>query len=402
MIRILRLAAVSLLLAVPPALAFDRGPPAQTLGPVTAPSATVPVLRMLGAVPPLERSLETTYNPNAIIMGLGNSVSMCPLLSCLQSPTAGHQRASAWFSAQTQDDGHSQEQTVGITTTIKTGYAPAWIASRAYSLGDNVTFEGGGRNEVYRATQAGTSAASGGPTGKGSGIVDGTVRWAWINDAAINAKVGLYNEVATVAGAGHSWAQANNLEMRPGTIPTFHINTEFDLSNHTGVPCTIGQSNCNNLYVVNKGDKTTTGIAVTTSNGSSFATYWGMRFNGDWLASDATLEIDTKGLAAIGIGRFSPAAYSVAALDDISVAPVGVNIGGTKSVSGFREASITPVGLLFAGTYSVAQVQGAGWSVALDGGVTAKGYSAGSSPGVSCSGPPTSNFQVTNGIVTRC
>lgn len=52
----------------------------------------------------------------------------------------------------------------------------AWAASTAYSV-DNIRTKGG---NVYRVTTAGTSASSGGPTGTGTSITDGTVVWEYI------------------------------------------------------------------------------------------------------------------------------------------------------------------------------------------------------------------------------
>jgi len=49
----------------------------------------------------------------------------------------------------------------------------AWASSHAYALGDIVS--NGGR--IFYATAAGTSAGSGGPSGSGTAIVDGTVTW---------------------------------------------------------------------------------------------------------------------------------------------------------------------------------------------------------------------------------
>lgn len=51
----------------------------------------------------------------------------------------------------------------------------AWQASAAYLLRDTVTNEGG----IYECHTAGTSAASGGPTGTADEITDGTVVWVW-------------------------------------------------------------------------------------------------------------------------------------------------------------------------------------------------------------------------------
>lgn len=54
--------------------------------------------------------------------------------------------------------------------------AQTWAASTAYAVGQQV---GNGGN-VYRCTGAGSSASSGGPTGTGTGITDGTATWAYV------------------------------------------------------------------------------------------------------------------------------------------------------------------------------------------------------------------------------
>jgi len=63
-------------------------------------------------------------------------------------------------------------------TTAKADFTvgSAWIASNAFAVGQYCTNGG----NTYKCTAAGTSAASGGPTGTGSGIVDGTVTWNYI------------------------------------------------------------------------------------------------------------------------------------------------------------------------------------------------------------------------------
>ena len=52
----------------------------------------------------------------------------------------------------------------------------AWAPSTAYAVGNTVSNGG----NVYRCTTAGTSAASGGPTGTGTGIADGTAVWTYL------------------------------------------------------------------------------------------------------------------------------------------------------------------------------------------------------------------------------
>lgn len=54
--------------------------------------------------------------------------------------------------------------------------ATAWAPSTAYTVGQRR--KNGGR--VYTVTTAGTSASSGGPSGTGTGISDGTVTWAYV------------------------------------------------------------------------------------------------------------------------------------------------------------------------------------------------------------------------------
>lgn len=56
--------------------------------------------------------------------------------------------------------------------------AAAWAATTAYNLGDKK--RNGGR--VYTCTTAGTSAGSGGPTGTGTGITDGSCVWNYVSE----------------------------------------------------------------------------------------------------------------------------------------------------------------------------------------------------------------------------
>lgn len=54
--------------------------------------------------------------------------------------------------------------------------AQPWAASTAWVLNQQVVNNG----LVYRCSTAGTSASSGGPTGTGSGITDGTAVWLYV------------------------------------------------------------------------------------------------------------------------------------------------------------------------------------------------------------------------------
>jgi len=85
----------------------------------------------------------------------------------------------------------------GYERYICTNYgtvAPAWQASHAYIVGDLVSNSDAGIKKVYKCTQAGTSAGSGGPTGYGDGSfnqTDGGVIWHYVDTLGVFKGVGL-------------------------------------------------------------------------------------------------------------------------------------------------------------------------------------------------------------------
>lgn len=301
-----------------------------------------------------------TPNPNAIVFAPGNQVSFCPTLSCISTPDTGHQRASLLVSAETQDDAHSEEQTVGITTTVSKGALKAYAASKSFTVGDSIVIG----NAAYRATTSGTTGANSAPpstrpTTAPFTTTDGTVTWLWINDGAIVAKVGLYNEVAVVPGGGNSWAQANNFHLRPGTVPSFNINTEFDFQNDSGTDCVPGAANCNNLYVTTAGaNKSTTSLAIQSPNTANYAAIWGIRLNGDKLASDQDIAIDSGAAVGLGIGvtGFTPAFHATAAIQDGSTTPSTLVATGSKTVATINDVATSPTALSVTGTKSTADI----------------------------------------------
>lgn len=68
------------------------------------------------------------------------------------------------------------KDSAGSATHIQGLCSEPWAGSKAYLL--NQQAHNGGN--VYRVTTAGTSASSGGPTGTGTGITDGSVTWAYV------------------------------------------------------------------------------------------------------------------------------------------------------------------------------------------------------------------------------
>ena len=65
----------------------------------------------------------------------------------------------------------------GFTVTPSIGVESAWEASTAYAVGDTISNDG---DKVYICDTAGTSAGSGGPTGTGTNITDGSARWDYV------------------------------------------------------------------------------------------------------------------------------------------------------------------------------------------------------------------------------
>ncbi|EIZ83702.1 hypothetical protein WYO_3715 [Methylobacterium sp. GXF4] len=294
-------------------------------------------------------SLDTTFagtvNPNALMLRPGNSVSFCPLLSCIQGPTGGasnsafwdHQRATLLISAQTRDDAHSEEQTLATITTVGTKQIKPYASSTAYALGDNIAIG----NAVYRATAAGTTGTASAPPGTRPAsapftATDGSVTWTWINDASISGSLGHYNEVTAIPGAGSVWAGVDNLQLQPGVIPSFNVGREIDLTNNSGSDCAIGVANCKGLYVaINGTNKSTTGIAVSSSNTANFASLWGIQVAGNKLASEA--DIDVEGGAKVGLGfntaGIGAGAHSEATIRDRSTSPTSIDIGGSHTAA---------------------------------------------------------------------
>lgn len=72
----------------------------------------------------------------------------------------------------------------------------AWAALTAYALRARVTNGG----NVYQCTTAGTSAASGGPSGTSSSITDGSVVWSYVG-ANGGAVTDVASELSTSAAA---------------------------------------------------------------------------------------------------------------------------------------------------------------------------------------------------------
>ena len=364
---------------------------------------------------PTASQLDLTYagtpNPSAIKLGAGNSISFCPSLSCIFTPSDNsnptpsffdHQRASALLSAETQDDAHSEEQTLAVTSTIDRGFIKIYAASTAYDVGDNVAVG----TEVYRAcasasscgagkttTTAGTSGPNSAPPGVkptaaqggAARFADGTIVWQWINSTSIAGKVGSYFETNVQPGAGAAWGAAFNYHLK--AMPqagNFFPGIEMDYSNDSGVGCPLG-IDCTALRVAVAGSGATQGIYLEGSTTSAPTTIWGIRTAGSNLASTAGIEEDSGSPVGIGLNNggygskavgSSTVNHAIAGIQDLSNSPVAYFIGGTHTLSGIRESSNSPAGIVLAGSYTIAQLAGTGFTFDPSGGLALSGVGA--------------------------
>jgi hypothetical protein len=122
------------------------------------------------------------FNLNGIFI----SLFFCVLSSQLIGQTEGDYRSAktggGWASAGTWE---AYLATPDIWVTTPT----AWAASTIYTVG---TQRLSGTN-LYIVTTAGTSDATAGPTGTGTGIVDGTVVWDYLAVAPVNSPTATTN-----------------------------------------------------------------------------------------------------------------------------------------------------------------------------------------------------------------
>tara|TARA_B100001250_G_scaffold158450_1_gene136077 strand:+ start:2532 stop:5393 length:2862 start_codon:yes stop_codon:yes gene_type:complete len=89
----------------------------------------------------------------------------------------------------------SAGEVAGFTLSPDSAKDAVWQASTAYAVGDVVSNDG---DKVYTCDTAGTSAGSGGPTGTGADITDGSARWDYTRTGSAYFKVA--NKDWTVTG----------------------------------------------------------------------------------------------------------------------------------------------------------------------------------------------------------
>lgn len=92
----------------------------------------------------------------------------------------------------------------------------AWAATTAYTIKTSWCINDTGK--IYLCTGSGTSAGSGGPTGTGSSITDGSVTWTYIGQAGVGGAptLSLYSGTEP---ANCGTALSGNTLLATGTLP---------------------------------------------------------------------------------------------------------------------------------------------------------------------------------------
>lgn len=196
-----------------------------------------------------------------------------------------------------------------------------WEASTAYNLGDSVRND---TTRIYYCIGAGTSAGSGGPTGTGATIADGTVTWAYTRLAgmsAFNSGVGSAPSAAagvTITGnlAGGYFMQRNS-----GTASgTLAASIESPWSN--------GQVGSRQVLTFSLGLGGTTDLWVLQFGSYDYRRYGLLPADLNNTLVEFEVELEVSNLLNCN-GLYLALQSNYASLTDYNIAQVGTNGGGT-------------------------------------------------------------------------
>jgi hypothetical protein len=146
-----------------------------------------------------------------------------------------------------------------VVTCIVDTASVAWVASTAYdTVGTVVTNDSGKR---YTLVTAGTSASSGGPTGTGTGITDGTCVWDYylVHYSGLNASI--------VGETGATPAVVTNKDLRDGLVTGVSVNaggTGYAVDDVLTLTNASATDKCT-VTVTTVDDGVITGVSLTTA-----------------------------------------------------------------------------------------------------------------------------------------
>lgn len=253
MTKLLQLA-LALGLFATPTLALDRGPPAQTFGPLTVPSASVagqvsagslksPTVSAQGAnigsgdatvghvkmLPTASPTFLNAHNPantpqpdGVFITPSGPYIDYCSIGGCLDG---NHLRSHMLINTTTKTGADAQENALAINFTSKTGKVVPYAPNTAFTVGQSVRvfgstcqFQVGGSTLtdadcLYTPAVGGTTGSSP-PNGNTTASQDGSVTWKFLGGGPNDGKTALNIACVAEDGAGTTWCTNFNFSIR--------------------------------------------------------------------------------------------------------------------------------------------------------------------------------------------
>lgn len=348
----------------------------------------------------LNVDLQTVVPVNgSFLANAGASYQNCPLIGCL---TGAHQFSAVYLKNTAAFDATKAEYMVTFDSNLNSGKSPQWVTATVYGAGAFVTNSG----NLYSTVSGGTSGASAPTCGSGS-CSDGGVLWVWQTTSFAAAKVGFFNSATTGANSSfQSWGMANDLIIGAGDTGNFKVGAEFDITNNS-TDCAVGVKPCYNVTLGGiTGNPVTAYFNIGTPVGNAaFGSHYAMIVAGTKVADTADLEMDDTAISAICISCLLPGKAHTYAIQDKSVATVGISLSGTYS--GYAAIQTDAM------TGTVAMTVKSGVGICMNGTVDCFSWNGSATnfdhalavtgvTGLTCSGTPTSSFASTGGIVTHC
>lgn len=309
-------------------------------------------------------------------------------------------RAMFALRAVSQADAGIEETTAIIEHRGVTGYSAPWYSALDYPAGAQVK---GGNGYIFETDTACKTANSKPtavyPSDPHPPQIDGTCTWKYVGIGAGNNKTPLLVTGSIEApkdgkpGGGEGWGIATIMDVQSGAWPRgggFAVGQEIDMGNNVRDCPPVEQYACQMYGVFLNGNglyPSTVGMYIGGTQGFHIG-----------------LLLDGNSAGDIGISNSSRA-------------KTGYYDTGQHEIASVLDRSTSGYAIKLEGNYSAGQIAGSGWGVSAGGGLSASSISTPNTVfagafaayvsnqpvvGVSCSGPPTAQFQVTNGIVTRC
>lgn len=267
--------------------------------------------------------------------GAGAFVSMCPGYNFGCNTAINKIMAGTASITTSLGDAGTQEAGINAYLVNKTGQALAWVASTSYAAGQN-SISDSGQNLYVETVGVCTSASSGGPTGTGTAIADGTCRWNYNGNPGLRGKMAIVGTTLVLPGGTNAWAGDFDTFIEPGWLEGFATGMEIDVTNLSGRDATGlggGAPTINDLYLGGSvgTEPITSYISISPFGlmGTNVMAHDGIFIQGQYTISDHDFRVSTHS--------------QVAFFDD------ALSVHGTAS---YFDGSTSPSGILLEGVYS--------------------------------------------------